>query len=99
MGGVCFARTTRLVEVQDTGTLQAFSIAHLEFIGQTRTPPYVYAEVDLDGTSTHRIHVLGGFAIEKARDLTSGMPMRAVWKGASQAQGTLADIEYSGPRV
>lgn len=96
---VCFARTTRLVEVQDTGTLQAFSIVHLEFVGQTRTPPYVYAEVVLDGSSTRLIHVLGGFEIEKARDLTIGMPVRAVWKDASQAQGTLADIEYFEPVV
>jgi len=94
---VCFARTTRLVEVADTGTLQAFSVVHLEFVGQTRTPPYVYAEVVLDGSSTRLIHVLGGFEIEKARDLTIGMPVRAVWKDASKAQGTLADIEYFEP--
>lgn len=96
---VCFARTTRLVEVKDTGTLQAFSVVHLEFVGQTRTPPYVYAEIVLDGSSTRLIHVLGGFDIEKAKELTIGMPVRAVWKDASEAQGTLADIEYFEPVI
>lgn len=94
---VCFARTTRLVEVKDSGTLQAFSVVHLEFVGQTRTPPYVYAEVVLDGSATRLIHVLGGFPIEEAKELQIGMPVRAVWKDASQAQGTLADIEYFEP--
>lgn len=96
---VCFARTTRLVEVEDTGTLQAFSIVHLEFVGQTRTPPYVYAEIVLDGSATRLIHNLGGFDIEDAKGLTIGMPVRAVWKDVSQAQGTLADIEYFEPAL
>ena len=96
---VCFACTTRLVEVKDTGTLQAFSIVYLEFVGQTRTPPYVYAEIVLDGSSTRLIHNLGGFDIEEAKGLTIGMPVRAVWKDLSQAQGTLSDIEYFEPAL
>lgn len=94
---VCFARTTRLVDVKDTGTLQAFSVVHLEFVGQTRTPPYVYAEVVLDGSATRLIHVLGGFDIADAKDLLRiGMPVRAVWKD-SEPKGTLDDIDYFEP--
>jgi uncharacterized OB-fold protein len=90
---VCFVRTSTWVDVADSGVLQAFSIIHLKFVGQTREPPYVYAEIMLDGASTKIIHVLDGVNIETApTDLKPGMRVKAVWK--TELKGSLNDISY-----
>lgn len=95
---VCFVRTGQHVDVADTGILQAFSVIHMEFVGQTRKPPYVYAEVVLDGSATRLIHTVGGFDVSTADErLSIGMPVRAVWKDAADSRGTLADIDYFEP--
>lgn len=95
---VCFVKTEQFVDVKDTGRLQAFSVIHMEFVGQTRQPPYVYAEVVLDGSSTRLIHAVDGIDVARAADvLRVGMPVRAVWRDASERNGTLNDIEYFEP--
>lgn len=95
---ICFVKTEQFVQVKDTGRLQAFSVIHMEFIGQTRKPPYVYAEVVLDGSSTRLIHNVGGIDMDKAKELLDiGTPVRAVWKPENERNGTLDDIDYFEP--
>lgn len=92
---VCFAPTGQWVDVASTGTVQASSIVHIEFIGQRMTPPYVYAEIVLDGSSTRLIHQLGGFdanAEDAKKAVAPGARVRAVW--SERRTGSLADIEY-----
>jgi hypothetical protein len=92
---VCFVRTGEWVDVADTGVLQAFSVIHLEFVGQTREPPYIYAEIVLDGAATRLIHAIGGISAEDAvQRLAPGMRVRAVWKDGGEPTGTLEDIEH-----
>lgn len=94
---VCFVRTAEWVDIADTGVIKAFSIIHLEFVGQTREPPYVYAEIVLDGASTRLIHAIGGIDVEKATEtLSPGTPVRAVWKDGEPI-GSLEDILYFEP--
>jgi uncharacterized OB-fold protein len=94
---VCYVRTGEWVDVADTGVIKAFSIIHLEFVGQTREPPYVYAEIVLDGSATRLIHAIGGIDVEEAKErLRIGTPVRAVWK-EGEPVGTLEDIEYFEP--
>ncbi|HVX33930.1 MAG TPA: OB-fold domain-containing protein [Solirubrobacterales bacterium] len=93
----CFCRTAEWVDVKDTGTIKAFSIIYLEFVGQTREPPYVYAEIVLDGTATRLIHSVGGIDVEEAKErLRTGMKVKAVWKD-DEPTGSLEDIEYFEP--
>ena len=95
---VCFARTGEWVDIADTGVVKAFSIIHLEFVGQTREPPYVYAEIILDGASTRLIHAVGGIEMSTAQDvLFPGMRVRAVWRDDAPAKGTLEDIVHFEP--
>jgi len=94
---VCFVRTEHWVDVADTGVLKAFSIIHLKFVGQTREPPYVYAEIVLDGASTRLIHTIGGIDVTQAAEtLRPGMKVRAVWKD-DKPTGTLEDILHFEP--
>jgi uncharacterized OB-fold protein len=93
MCDICYEKTGTWVDVADTGVLQAFSIIHLKFVGQFREPPYVYAEVMLDGASTKIIHVLEVSNIERAHEfLKPGMRVQAVWR--KELKGSLGDIEY-----
>jgi uncharacterized protein len=90
---LCFVRTAQHVDVSDTGRLQAFSVIHLEFVGQTRQPPYVYAEIVLDGTSTRLIHMVGGIDADRAKtEVRPGSRVRAFW--SDRRTGSLADVEY-----
>lgn len=95
---VCHVRTTAWADVADVGELKAFSVIHLEFVGQLRKPPYIYAEIVLDGASTKLIHMLDGVDPHDApRLLRPGMKVRAVWKDPDQAVGTLQDISHFEP--
>lgn len=95
---VCYVRTGEWVDVPDTGTIKAFSIIHLEFVGQTREPPYVYAEIVLDGSATRLIHAVGGVDAEEAKErLQIGMKVKAVWKEGTDPVGSLEDISHFEP--
>jgi len=91
---VCYVPTTDWIDVPDTGVVQACSVVHIEFIGQRVPPPYVYAEIVLDGTSTRLIHTVGGLSAEEARAgvVRPGSRVAAVW--SDRATGSLSDIEY-----
>jgi uncharacterized OB-fold protein len=90
---VCFAPTSEWVDVAAVGTIQASSIVHIEFVGQRLKPPYVYAEIVLDGTSTRLIHMVGHVDPEEAKTLAApGARVQAVW--SDRRTGSLGDIEY-----
>ena len=90
---VCFVKTGTWVDVADTGVLLAFSIIHLKFVGQFRDPPYVYAEIMLDGAATKVIHTLEGVDVETAPTwLKPGARVKAVWKDT--LRGSLNDISH-----
>ena len=90
---VCYVKTGTWAEVADVGVLLAFSIIHLKFVGQTREPPYVYAEIMLDGASTKIIHILDGVDIAAApKALKPGQRVKAVWK--AERKGSLGDISH-----
>lgn len=93
----CYVRTGEWVDVADTGVIKAFSIIHLEFVGQVREPPYVYAEIVLDGSATRLIHAIGGIDVGEAKEkLQIGMGVKAVWK-EGEPVGTLEDISHFEP--
>ena len=77
----------------DTGTIRGCSIINMEFLGQTREPPYVYAEIVLDGASTRLIHMIDIDDIETAKQrIKPGTRVRAIWT-TGERKGSLADIE------
>jgi uncharacterized OB-fold protein len=81
------------VEVGQTGTVRAMSVIHMEFIGQKQKPPYIYAEIMLDGATTRLIHNVAGIDMSKAKDLVKpGTRVRAVWQ--ETRTGSLDDISH-----
>jgi uncharacterized OB-fold protein len=90
----CFVPTRQWVDLPDTGVVQGCSVVHIEFIGQRVPPPYVYAEIILDGASTRLIHTVGGLSAEDARagGVRPGSRVKAVW--SERRTGSLSDIDY-----
>ncbi|VWX54141.1 OB-fold domain-containing protein [Novosphingobium sp. 9U] len=77
----------------DTGTIRGCSIINMEFLGQTREPPYVYAEIVLDGASTRLIHMIEIESLEHAKEhIKPGTRVRAIWKEGERI-GSMADID------
>jgi uncharacterized OB-fold protein len=67
------------VEVSDQGTVTGFTIiTPVPYYGQTKTEPFIYASVLLDGASTP----LGGQEITgiSIDDVRIGLRVKAVWK-------------------
>ena len=67
------------VEVPDTGTVTGFTIVTpVNYYGQEKTEPFVYASVRLDGADT----VMGGQDITGVThdELRAGLRVKAVWK-------------------
>lgn len=82
------------VEVKQTGTVRAMSVIYLEFIGQKQPPPYVYAEIVLDGANTRMIHNIAGIDMRRAKELVKpGTRVRAVWREGERT-GSLDDISH-----
>lgn len=90
----CYVHTQQWVDLPDTGVVQGCSVVHIEFVGQRVPPPYVYAEIMLDGASTRLIHTVGGLSAEDARagGVRPGSRVRAVW--SDRRTGSLSDIDY-----
>jgi uncharacterized OB-fold protein len=91
---LCLVKTTEWDYVADTGVVQGASIIHLKFEGQSRPPPYIYAEIILDGASTRLIHTVGEITMEEAKTrVVPGVRVKAVWKEGAHS-GSLSDIDY-----
>jgi uncharacterized OB-fold protein len=86
-------RTGTWKTCENTGTIRACSIINMEFIGQTRPPPYVYAEIVLDGASTRLIHMIEIESIPWAKEhVRPGSRVRAIWTTGTRT-GSMKDIE------
>ena len=86
-------RTGTWKTCENTGTIRGCSIINMEFIGQTRAPPYAYAEIVLDGASTRLIHMIEIESIQWAKEnVRPGRRVRAIWT-TGERTGSLRDIE------
>lgn len=75
------------------GTIRGCSIINMEFRGQTRPPPYVYAEIVLDGASTRLIHMIEIPDFEAGKAIGPGTRVRAVWREGQRTGSLTNDIE------
>jgi uncharacterized OB-fold protein len=82
---MCVVPTTDAdeVELPDTGTVTGFTIVTpVNYYGQTKTEPFVYASVLLDGADT----TIGGQNITGVEhsELRSGLRVKAKWKPSEE---------------
>jgi uncharacterized OB-fold protein len=92
----CFRPTDEWVQIQDTGTVNTFSISSVGTDARRLKTPVLVAVVDLDGASPGMgiLHNLG--EVEPSR-ISVGMKVKAVWKNPNQREGSITDIRYFKP--
>jgi hypothetical protein len=92
----CFNPMDDFVPLQDTGTVNTYSLCYVTWDVQRIKEPETPAVIDLDGASPlHGIlHKLGDVDPQK---ISIGMRVQAVWKSASEREGAITDILYFKP--
>jgi hypothetical protein len=94
----CFASIDEWVEVGHQGTLEAYTILYVPFLGLP-PPPLAMVVVKLDGADTCLQHILGGVDLsdpDKSKEVVKiGMRVEAVWR--EPRRGEILDIQYFKP--
>jgi uncharacterized OB-fold protein len=94
----CFVPCQEWVEVGPLGTVEAFTICYVPFLGLP-PPPIAPIMVKLDGADTSLGHLLGEVDVSdprKARDaIKMGMRVEPVWR--DERRGEIGDIQYFRP--
>jgi uncharacterized OB-fold protein len=96
---LCFRPTDEWLHVQDTGVINTFSIAFVNWDASRRgakEPPLLPAVIEIDGASKGMgiMHMLGEVDPD---DVRVGMKVRAVWKKPAERTGAITDILYFKP--
>ena len=92
----CFRPTDDWVYLQDTGTVNTYSISYLRWDASRVEEPSIPAVIEIDGASPGMgiLHMLGEVRPDDAK---VGMKVRAVWKPPRQRTGSVLDIRYFRP--
>ncbi len=91
----CFRATDAWRQVEDTGTVQTYSICYVRWDMEPLAEPEIPAVIAIDGSDGGFLHMLGEVAPD---DVTIGMAVEAVWKPVGERTGSILDIAYFRPR-
>jgi len=73
------------VAVSDKGELWSYSVILKTFVGYMRKPPWIYAQIKLDGADDYFYHIVLGANLDKVE---IGMRVEAVW---AEERGRVSD--------
>ncbi|MEV4282291.1 Zn-ribbon domain-containing OB-fold protein [Actinoplanes xinjiangensis] len=90
----CGVATDEEVEVADRGTVTTFCVVNVPFAGQRLTPPYVVAQVLLDGADIPIPHLILGVP---AAEVRMGLRVTAVWRDRADWSTTPENIDHFQP--
>lgn len=90
----CGIAPDEVVPVADRGTVTTFCVVNVPFAGQRLTPPYVVAQVLLDGADIPVPHLILGVPAERVR---MGLRVAAVWRDRSAWSTTPENIDHFEP--
>lgn len=82
------------VTLGDHGTVTTFCVVNVPFAGQRRDPPYVVAQILLDGADIPIPHLILGLPADQVR---MGMRVAAVWRDRSTWTTTPENIAHFRP--
>ena len=86
--------TEEEVEVSDRGIVRSFTIVHIPIPNNPIKPPFIVANILLDGASLPFIHLISEANNE---DVLIGTPVQAVWKDEKDWDYSLENIKYFKP--
>ena len=92
----CFHPMDEFVPLQDTGTVNTYSLCYVTWDVKRIKVPETPAVIDLDGASPlHGIlHKLGDV---DPQQISIGMRVQAIWKPENEREGAITDILYFKP--
>jgi uncharacterized OB-fold protein len=99
----CFRPMSEYIPLQDTGTVNTFSLCYVTWDVRRIKEPEIPAVITLDGASQlgpaslfmgSIMHKLGEVNPEQVH---IGMRVKAVWKSAKEREGAITDILYFKP--
>ena len=90
----CGVVTQEEVEVSSKGTVVAFTIVHIPIANSPVQPPFVAAQILLDGADIDFLHLMSEVPNDQVR---IGMRVEAVWKPREEWDYTLENILYFRP--
>ena len=92
----CFHPMNEYVPLQDTGTVNTFSLCYVTWDVKRIKEPELPAVIEIDGASPlHGImHMLGEVEPE---EIKIGLRVKAVWKPPEEREGSVTDILYFKP--
>ena len=92
----CFHPMDDFVPLQDTGTVNTYSLCYVTWDVKRIKVPETPAVIDLDGASPlHGIlHKLGDV---DPQQISIGMRVQAIWKPENEREGAITDILYFKP--
>ena len=90
----CFKPTAGWVALKDTGTINTFSVSHVDWAARRlgeNDRPHTPAVIEIDGASPgHGImHLIGEI---EPYEIKIGMRVQAVWKPREERTGSITDI-------
>lgn len=92
----CFRPMSEYIPLQDTGTVNTFSLCYVTWDVKRIKEPEIPAVIEIDGASLlHGImHMLSEV---DPGSVNIGMRVQAVWKPEEERQGSITDILYFKP--
>ncbi|MCG3170221.1 MAG: hypothetical protein CALGDGBN_01760 [Pseudomonadales bacterium] len=90
----CGIATEEEVEVSDRGVIESFTIVHIPLPGNPVKPPFIAANILLDGTDMACLHLVSEVPTER---VVVGMRVQAVWKPREEWGYTFENIAWFKP--
>lgn len=90
----CGVATTDEVELTNKATVESFTIVYIPIPNNPIKPPYVIANLVLDGANISFLHLLSEC---KNEDVRIGMRVEAVWKPEEEWGYAMENIQYFKP--
>lgn len=90
----CFAELDEWVEVPNQGMVFTYTVLHHDLDGKPLETPALLTYVKLYGTDGGLVHFLGGVEPD---EVYVGMEVEAVFKDASEREGSILDILHFRP--
>ena len=95
----CFVETDEWVELSGEGEIVGWSLTNFSYFGMPKEPPFIVAQIRLDGGDTDFWHFIGGIDLSDLEYLTKtlklGTRVKPLWR--EEKKGCVYDIEYFEP--
>ncbi|MBU2552727.1 MAG: Zn-ribbon domain-containing OB-fold protein [Proteobacteria bacterium] len=95
----CFVEMGEWVELAGEGEVTGWSLTNFHYFGMPVPPPYISAQILLDGTNCDFYHMVGGFDLSDLdlvrKTMKIGTRVKAVWK--PEKKGCILDILHFKP--